>query len=125
MSKVDNRTVELGFENRDFEKGIRDSSRSLADFDKALRNSGNGSAFSGLSGIVDGVTGKFSVFETMAVGALMKIGSQAVVVGQQLINSFAIQPIMAGFSEYELKIKYFEQDQNNRVRVKNKNTVTD
>ena len=104
MNKVDNRTVELGFENRDFEKGIRDSSRSLADFDKALRNSGNGSAFSGLSGIVDGVTGKFSVFGTMAVGALMKIGSQAVVMGQQLINSFAIQPITAGFNEYELKI---------------------
>lgn len=104
MSKVDNRIVELGFENRDFEKGIRDSSRSLADFDKALRDSGNGSTFSGLSGIVDGVTGKFSVLGTMAVGALMKIGSQAVVMGQQLINSFAIQPIKAGFDEYELKI---------------------
>lgn len=104
MSKVDNRTVELGFENRDFEKGIRDSSRSLADFDKALRNSGNGSAFSGLSGIVDGVTGKFSAFGTIAVGALMRIGSQAVAVGQQLIHAIAIEPITAGFSEYELKI---------------------
>ena len=103
-NKIDNRIVEMSFENKSFEKGISDSTKSLAEFDKALKNSGNGSSFSGLSGIVDGITGKFSVFETIAVGALMKIGSQAVVMGQQLINSFAIQPITAGFNEYELKI---------------------
>ena len=104
MNKIDNRAVEMSFENKSFEKGIRDSSRSLADFDGALRNSANGSSFAGLSGIIDGVTGKFSVLGTMAVGALMKIGSQAVVMGEQLIRSFAIDPIMAGFNEYELKI---------------------
>lgn len=104
MSKIDNRAVEMSFENKSFEKGIRDSSRSLADFDGALRNSANGSSFAGLSGIVDGVTGKFSVLGTMAVGALMKIGSQAVVMGQQMINSFAIAPVKAGLDEYELKI---------------------
>ena len=65
----------------------------MADFDKALKDSGNGSSFSGLSGIVSGVSEKFSALETIAVGALLKIGSQLAVAGQQFINTFAIAPI--------------------------------
>lgn len=103
-NKIDNRIVEMSFENKSFEKGISDSTKSLADFDKALKNSGNGSSFSGLSGIVSGVSEKFSALETIAVGALLKIGSQLTVAGQQFINAFAIAPIGAGFDEYELKI---------------------
>ena len=103
-NKIDNRIVEMSFENKSFEKGISDSTKSLADFDKALKNSGNGSSFSGLSGIITGVSEKFSALETIAVGALLKIGSQLSVAGQQFINTFAIAPISAGFDEYELKI---------------------
>ena len=103
-NKIDNRIVEMSFENKSFEKGISDSTKSLADFDKALKNSGNGSSFSGLSGIVAGVSEKFSVLQTVAVGALLKIGSQLAVAGQQFINAFTIAPISAGFDEYELKI---------------------
>src|SRR5574344_838885 len=103
-NKIDNRIVEMSFENKSFEKGISDSTKSLADFDKALKNSGNGSSFSGLSGIISGVSEKFSALETIAVGALLKIGSQLSVAGQQFINTFAIAPISAGFDEYELKI---------------------
>ena len=103
-NKIDNRIVEMSFENKSFEKGISDSTKSLADFDKALKNSGNGSSFSGLSGIVSGISEKFSALETVAVGALLKIGSQLAVAGQQFINTFAIAPIGAGFNEYELKI---------------------
>ena len=93
-NKIDNRIVEMSFENKSFEKGISDSTKSLADFDKALKNSGNGSSFSGLSGIVDGITGKFSALETVAVGALLKIGSQLAVAGQQFINTFAIAQLV-------------------------------
>ena len=103
-NKIDNRIVEMSFENKSFEKGISDSTKSLADFDKALKNSGNGSSFSGLSGIVAGVSEKFSTLQTVAVGALLKIGSQLAVAGQQFINTFSIAPIGAGFDEYELKI---------------------
>ena len=38
-NKIDNRIVEMSFENKSFEKGISDSTKSLADFDKALKNS--------------------------------------------------------------------------------------
>lgn len=104
MSKVDNRIVEMGFENKSFEQNIKQSQTSLQDFNKALTNTGDGKAFSGLGGVVGGVTSKFSLLGTVAIGALLKIGSQAVVAGQQLLNSLGPQQIAAGFQEYELKI---------------------
>lgn len=105
MSKVDNRIVEMGFENKSFEQNIKQSQTSLKDFDRSLKNMGSGSSpLSSLGGIVGGVAGKFSLLETMGVGALLKIGSQAVVAGQQLVKSMGIDQIIAGFNEYELKI---------------------
>ena len=105
MSKVDNRIVEMGFENKSFEKGIKDSQASLKDFDKSLTNiASNSSPLSSLGGIVNGIGGKFSLLGTIGVGALLNIGAQAVTAGQQLVKSMGIDQITAGFSEYELKI---------------------
>ncbi len=105
MSKVDNRIVEMGFENKGFEKGIKDSQASLKDFDKSLTNMASNSApLSSLGSIVNGIGGKFSLLGTIGVGALLNIGAQAVTAGQQLVKSMGVDQIMAGFSEYELKI---------------------
>lgn len=102
--KIDNRIVEMSFENKGFEKGIADSSKSLMDFNKTLESSGKGSAFAGLQGVVDGVSGKFSVLGTVAVGALLQIGAQAVQAGEKIAKALILDPITAGLSEYELKI---------------------
>lgn len=42
-----------------------------------------------------------------------------------LISKKELQGLYRKIRDYELKIKYFEQDQKNRLQVKNKNTVTD
>ena len=104
MSKIDKRIVELGFENKSFEKGIKDSQNSLKDFNATLDEVGNGKSISQLGRVVEGLGGKFSVLETVATGALLTIGSQVAMLGQQIINRFAIAPVKAGFNEYELKI---------------------
>ena len=104
MSKVDNRIVEMGFENKGFEKGIKDSQTSLKDFDRGLKNLAGGTSFTPLEGVVNGLAGKFSLLGTVAIGALLKIGNQAVVAGQQLLNSLGPAQIASGFQEYELKI---------------------
>ncbi len=104
MSKIDERIARLQFDNKDFEKNIKTSSESLAKFDSELERSGKGTAFSGLSGAVEGIANKFSSLGTIATGALFEIGRQAVQVGQQLVESLAIAPIAQGFDEYELKV---------------------
>ena len=38
MSTIDNRIVEMSFDNKKFEKGIAKSQKSLKDFNKALGN---------------------------------------------------------------------------------------
>lgn len=104
MSKIDERIVEMSFENKKFEQGISESSKSLANFDSQLEKSGSSAGFGSLGGVVEGVSAKFSAFGTIAVGALLEIGSKAVEVGMQLANSLAIEPITQGYQEYELKI---------------------
>ena len=105
MSNIDNRIVEMSFENKGFEKGIEESSKSLENFNKALQDTEqNGSGFSTLGGIVDAIGGKFSAFGVMAVGALMRIGSAAVEAGFELVKSLSLDQVMAGFQEYEMKI---------------------
>ena len=104
MSKIDERIVEMSFENKKFEQGISESSKSLANFDSQLEKSGSSAGFGSLGGVVEGVSAKFSAFGTIAVGALLEIGAKAVEVGMQLVNSLAIEPITQGYQEYELTI---------------------
>src|SRR5574344_2985600 len=104
MSKIDERIAKVTFDNKEFEKSIFESSKSLTDFDGLLNKSDQATGFGNLSGAVSGVSDKFSALGTIAVGALVEIGRQAVQVGQQLIHAVAIEPITSGFNEYELKI---------------------
>ncbi|MGL5255380.1 MAG: tape measure protein [Brevinema sp.] len=104
MSKIDERITRMTFDNKSFEQGISESSKSLANFDSQLEKSGNNAAFGNLNGVVEGVSNKFSVLGTIAVGALLEIGEQAVRTGTQLVKSLAIEPITQGYGEYELKI---------------------
>jgi len=104
MSKtIDRRVAQLDFENSGFEKNIARSEDSLKKFNDAL-NKTDGGGMNQLGGIAGGVMGKFSVLGAIATGALMKIGNQAVVAGQQLLKSLTLDQITAGFGEYELKI---------------------
>ncbi|WP_037949917.1 hypothetical protein, partial [Sulfuricurvum sp. MLSB] len=104
MSKtIDRRVAQLDFENSGFEKNIARSEDSLKKFNDAL-NKTDGGGMNQLGGIAGGVMGKFSVLGAIATGALMKIGNQAVVAGQQLLKSLTLDQVTAGFGEYELKI---------------------
>ena len=103
-NKIDQRIVEMSFENQKFEKGIQESKNSLQDFSKALKNMGNDSGFSGLESSVGGISKSFSVLQEVGIGALRRIGEVAVDVGTSIVKSLAIDPITQGFNEMELKM---------------------
>ena len=119
MSSIDNRIVNMQFNNRGFESGVsttlnslkklneslkmKDASKGLTDISDSL-NKVNGSGLSGLSRGVEAITSKFSALGVVATTALVNITNRAVNAGMALAKSLTIEPVMDGFREYELKM---------------------
>lgn len=118
MSKeIDEKVVEMRFDNSHFEKNVQTSISSLdklkqsLDMDGAARGlddistsmeDSNG-ALSGLTAGVEAIGHKFSAMEIVAITALANITNSVVNLGKQMISSLTIDQIMSGFSKYENK----------------------
>lgn len=117
MSKtVDERVVEMRFDNKQFESNVQTSLSTIGKLKQSLDLRGaskgleNVSAaaktcnLSGLTGAVDTVQAKFSALEVMAVTALANITNSAVNAGKRIISALTIEPVRSGFEEYETQI---------------------
>lgn len=115
-SNVDNRVVNMKFNNGDFEKNVSTSLSSIEKLKEGLKfkgvqqsastinNSLKGVTLNFLSEAVDTVSQRFSAMGTVATTALTNITNSVVNAGKALVNEIAIEPITQGFSEYELKM---------------------
>ena len=113
---IDSRVVEMRFDNKEFEANVKTSmstldklkqSLNLTGASKGLENIGTAAKnvnMSELSGAVESVRMKFSALEVMAVTALANITNSAINAGKRIVSALTIDPIKAGFSEYETKI---------------------
>lgn len=112
---VDTKTVEMRFDNQDFEKNCKQSISTLDKLKAALKLDG---ASKGLSDIekqakklnmkdlessVDSVGKKFSALETIATGVFLKIGMSAVDAGAKIVKSLTFDQLASGWSKYEEK----------------------
>lgn len=112
---IDQRIVEMKFDNSDFEKNVKTSMESLENLKKSIDSAESVKAFEnigeasnnlkleGISGAVEAVQNKFSALETIAIGALLKIGSQAVDAGEKLLKSFTVDNVAAGWNKFAEK----------------------
>ncbi|MBR1566122.1 MAG: phage tail tape measure protein, partial [Oscillospiraceae bacterium] len=112
---IDEKVVEMRFDNKQFEAGVATSLNTLDRLKKGLDLDGAAKGFDSLSdaarkidmsslgSAAEAVSSKFSALETIAVGALLKIGSQAVTTGEQLLKSLTIDQITEGWSKYSDK----------------------
>lgn len=117
MSKtIDERVVQMKFDNSNFEGNVKqsmstlerlkhalkfgDSSKGLNDVAKAAKNVD----MRGLGNQVETVRARFSALEVMGVTALANITNSAVNTGKSMIKALTIEPVMTGFQEYELKM---------------------
>lgn len=115
-STVDNRVVEMRFDNKQFESNVKTSIGTLGKLKQSLNLSGaakgldsvNTAAkkvnFSGMNNAIDTVKVRFSALETMAVTALANITNSAVNAGKRMVAAFTIDPIKTGLAEYETQI---------------------
>ena len=116
MSKtVDERVVEMRFDNRQFEQNVATTMSTLDKFKQKLNFRGAtrgldevGAAASkvdmrGLGSGVETVTAKFSALQVMGVTALANITNSAVNTGKRIVSALTIDQVTAGWSKYEQK----------------------
>ena len=113
---IDERVVEMRFDNKQFEDGVQTSMSTLERLRKSLNLEG---ATKGLEAVdeaakkckmtplgdaVDAVKVKFSAMQVVAATAIANITNSAINMGKRLVKSLTVDPISDGFKEYELKM---------------------
>ena len=113
---IDERIVEMRFDNAQFEKNVatsmstldklkkslnfKDSSKSLEELGTAARKVD----MSPLANGVETVRAKFSAMEVIAITALANITNSAINTGKRIVSAITTQPIKDGFAEYETQM---------------------
>lgn len=117
MSKtVDQRVVEMRFDNKDFEANTKTTMSTLDKLKKSLNLEGaskgleNISAasknvdLSGISAGIANVQARFSALEVMGVTVMANLTNSAVNEGKKIGAALTIDPLKSGFQEYETQI---------------------
>lgn len=116
MSSIDERIVEMKFLNREFEKGIKESTESLKDFDKALDIKGSGDALgkvaeaadkvdlSNLESSIDKVSSKFNVFGAIGFTVIQNLVNAAIGWGENIAGA-VLDPLVEGGKKRALAIE--------------------
>lgn len=113
--EVDERVVEMRFDNAQFEKNVHQTMQSLEKLNDSLRLDGAEKGFEKISdasakvdfdemqGALDNLSGKFSAVEVMGVAALSHITRQAVDTGERLVKSLSLDQVTSGWNKYAQK----------------------
>ena len=113
---IDDRVVEMRFDNSNFETNCQQTLSTLDRLKQALNLPGASKGLEDvsaaaskcdlnpLSKAVDHVSMKFSALDVVAFTALQNITNSVLNTSKKIIDQFTIEPIRTGFSEYELKM---------------------
>ncbi len=113
---IDRRVVEMQFDNKQFERGVKDTVGSLKDLKKGLDLSGSvknladlqakGDKFS-LANIAEGVQSladRFSTLGIIGMSVLHNLTTKALELATNITKALTVQPMKDGFAEYELSM---------------------
>ena len=114
--EIEQRVVQMKFDNAQFEAGTKQTLSTLDKLKQKLKfndvedgfskiaNSAKKVDMTPVANSVETTRLKFSALEAVAVGALTKIGASLADLATKTLKTFTVDPIMQGFSEYELKM---------------------
>lgn len=113
---VDNRVVEMQFDNKQFESGVHTTLNSLKKLREGLRlgNAAKGFdeldhaskkvSFNSLINSADIVTRRLSTLGIIGMATLQNITNSAIATGNRIVSAFTVDPVKSGFQEYETQI---------------------
>lgn len=106
-SSIDQRIVEMQFDNKEFESGIQTSLKSIRNLENGLQlkdgakgfenigRAANNVSFDTLGSGVVAIQQKFTAMEVVAITALQNIVKKAMAAGEHLVKSLSIDQISA------------------------------
>ena len=115
-NEIDNRVVQMNFDNKQFEQGVSETMKSLDGLKKSLKLDDAAKGFNNidtaskninfdhLTKSVDTISSKFSALGIVGVTVLQNLTNSAVNAGKKMIAAFTIDPLKDGFKEYETQI---------------------
>ena len=113
--EVDQRVVEMRFDNAKFEKNVQQSINSLNALNESLKFEGAEKGFAEvekasekvdfdrMTTALETLTGKFSALEVIGMTALVKITDKAIDAGTKLAKSLSVDQVMSGWTKYAQK----------------------
>ena len=116
MSSIDNRIVEMQFNNKEFERNMAQSMKSLdafkssLNFDSAISGFDNLDKaskklnFSHIAESVGSITVHFNAIEVAFNTMVSRITNAAIDTGKKIFNALTVDGIRSGFQEYETQI---------------------
>lgn len=115
-SSIENRVVQMTFDNAAFEKKLSDTITSIDKLEKSLEfekskkslqefsAQANKFNLGDISTHVEGVSKKFLAMSTIGITALANITNAAIKAGSQIVKSLSLDLVLDGFHEYETNI---------------------
>ena len=115
MPTIEERVVEMRFDNSNFEKNVSQSVSTLdklkaaLHFDKSakslenLQNAGNHFNMNPVTTAIQSVTNKLSAMEVIGVAALTRLTNQGMAMMERFVKSVSIDQVSAGFTKYGQK----------------------
>ena len=112
---IDERVVEMKFDNKQFETNVRTSMSTLEKLKDSLNMRGAAKSFeeldkaskkvdmSGLGSAVESVRLKFSALQVVAITALQNITNSAISAGERLVRALSIDQVSAGWDKLTKK----------------------
>ena len=113
---IDNKVVEMRFDNKDFEANTQTTMSTLDKLKEKLHFPGASKGleeigqtakrvdFSGMSSGIQVVQAKLSALQVIGITALQNITNAAMTMGKQLTDAITIDPVKDGFAEYETQM---------------------
>ena len=116
MASVDNRVVGMKFDNKDFERNVSGTMKTLDKLKESLQFKGGKKGLEDVSAAADkvrlepmktsinGVNAAFAALATVGITTLANITSKAVDAGLKIAKSLTLDNVIDGFKEYETNI---------------------
>lgn len=115
-NEIDQRIVEMQFDNKQFERGVKTTVDSLNKLKEGLNLDESAKSLSNLQKVgdkfslahiasgVEQIASRFTNLGIVGVTALQNITNSAIYAGKRMVKALTLDPVMQGFNEYETKM---------------------
>lgn len=119
-TNVETNVVQMRFDNKNFEKNVKDTINSVDKLKKELKFEDSAKSFkileenakrvdfSPLSKDIEKVRASFSFLDTFSATVYHRLSNRLIDLGKKVVSSVSTDGIKSGFSEYELKMNSFK-----------------